>query len=129
MSGAPEPSSRSDLELGVAQTFELGGKRAGRVRAATAAVEREIASSADVTRRLLRDVGAQFYEAVRAGERARLAAASEGAAEELLRVARVRLQLGDVAALDVNLAETILARARASRINLECGSGDGGLRS
>ena len=118
VSGAPEPSSRSDLEVGVGQTFELGGKRAGREAAATAAVEREIASSADVTRRLLREVGAQFYEAVRTGERARLAAASERAAEDLLRVARVRLQHGDVAALDVNLAETVLARAKASRLNL-----------
>ena len=118
VSGIPEPSSRSDLEVGVGQTFELGGKRAGRIGAATAAVDREIASSADVTRRVLREVGAQFYEAVRASERARLAAASERAAEELLRVARVRLQHGDVAALDVNLAETVLARAKASRINL-----------
>lgn len=118
MSGAREPSSLTDVELGLEQTFELGGKRAGRVLAATAAVERELASSADVTRRLLRDVGAQFYEAARARERVRLAATSEAAAEELLRVARVRLAHGDVAALDVNLAETVLARARASRINL-----------
>ena len=118
VSGAPEPSSRSDFDVGVGQTFELGGKRAGRIGAATAAVDREIASSADVTRRLLREVGGQFYEAVRTGERARFAAASERAAEELLRVARVRLQHGDVAVLDVNLAETVLARAKASRINL-----------
>ncbi len=118
VSGAPEPSSRTDIDLGIAQTFELGGKREGRVRAATAAVDRELASSADVTRRLLRDVGTQFYEAARARERSRFASASEGAAEELLRVARVRLQHGDVAALDVNLAETVLARARASRISL-----------
>lgn len=118
VSGAPEPSSRSDLEVGVGQTFELGGKRAGRVGAATAAVDREMASSADVTRRLLGEVGAQFYETVRTAERVRLAGASERAAEELLLVARVRLQHGDVAVLDVNLAETVLARARAARINL-----------
>ena len=68
--------------------------------------------SVDVTRLLLAEVGARFYEAARARERARLAAASERAAEELLRVARVRLQHGDVAALDVNLAETLLARGQ-----------------
>lgn len=115
--GTLDQPSRTDVELGIEQTFELGGKRAGRVRVATAAVEREVASSGDVTRRLLRDVGAQFYEAARTQERTRLAATSEGAAEELVRVARVRLAQGDVAALDVNLAETLLARARASRLS------------
>lgn len=115
---AREASSRSDLEFGLAQTLEVGGKRGARVRAATAALEREVETTADVTRRVLAEVGAQFYEAARARERARVATASEQAAAELLRVARVRLQHGDVAALDVNLAETLLARGKASRISL-----------
>ena len=106
------------MEFGLAQTVELGGKRGARVRAATAALDREVETTADITRRLLAEVGAQFYEAARSRERARVAAASEQAAAELLRVARVRLQQGDVAALDVNLAETLLARGKASRISL-----------
>jgi outer membrane protein, heavy metal efflux system len=107
-------TSRHDLEFGIAQTFEFGGKRGGRSRAATAVVEREQADSADVARLLLAEVGVRFYEAARAREKGRLASASERAAEELVRVARVRLEQGDVAALDVNLAQTVLARARAS---------------
>jgi cobalt-zinc-cadmium efflux system outer membrane protein len=118
-SGAPEASARADLEVAVAQTLELGGKRGARVLSAAATVDRELAATADATRLFLRDVGLQFYEAARVGERSRLARAGEIAAHEMVRVARVRLRHGDVAVLDVHLAETVLARARASRINLD----------
>src|SRR5437867_118949 len=57
-SGGPRYTPGSDLldaEIGLSQSFELGGRRHSRIAAAQADVERETAASRNVVRELLRD--------------------------------------------------------------------------
>jgi cobalt-zinc-cadmium efflux system outer membrane protein len=102
-----------NLELGVSQTFELGGARGARRALARAAVGRETAALADAQRTLTRDVASAFLRGLQAEERVRVATAAEQFAAELRRIADRRHEAGDVAALDVNLALSALGRARA----------------
>jgi outer membrane protein, heavy metal efflux system len=104
----------NDFELGLSQSFELGGRRGGRIRAAEAAVEREGAFVSGVRALALREVALAFLRALAAGERVRLAAAVEGRGESVLRIAERRHAAGDVAVLDVNLAAGALARTRSA---------------
>jgi cobalt-zinc-cadmium efflux system outer membrane protein len=99
--------------FGVRQVFELGGRRGARIASATAAVAHESATSADVTRRVLRDTAIVFWSAVHAAERQRLAEEAAGLGEETLHIAQRRYQAGDIGILDVNVARAALARARS----------------
>jgi cobalt-zinc-cadmium efflux system outer membrane protein len=106
-------SMPEDLDFGLSQTFELGGRRGGRIRAAEAAVAREAATLDDVRTRALREVALAFLRGLAAGERSRLAATAEAYGESVWRISERRHALGDVAILDVNLAASALSRARS----------------
>lgn len=110
-----EVRNTTDFDIEVSQSFELGGRRAARIAGARASVERETANSSDVLRRLLRDVSAAFARGLAAQERVRLATAAEGVANELLSSMQRRFEAGDVPVLEVNLARSSTARARAER--------------
>lgn len=101
-------------DVGVRQLFEIGGQRGARITSAEAAVDRELADTADATRRVLRDTAAAFWDAVHAHQREQLAedAAALTAATE--QVARRRYRAGDVGPLDVNIAESAAARQRSA---------------
>jgi outer membrane protein, heavy metal efflux system len=103
----------TDSDVSVSQTFELGGRRSARIAGARAGIDRETATSRDVARRLLRDVGVAFTRGLAARERLRLAEASSKIADELFQSMNRRYQAGDVPILDVNLARNTSARARA----------------
>jgi outer membrane protein, heavy metal efflux system len=102
-----------DLDFALGQTFELGGRRGSRIRAAEAAVARAATDSDDVRTRALREVAFAFLRGLAAGERSRLAATAEAHGEAVWRIAERRHALGDVAILDVNLAASALSRARS----------------
>jgi len=115
-SGGPRYTPGSDLldaEVGLSQSFELGGRRHSRILGAQADVERETASSQNVVRELLRDVAAAFWQTVAAAERVRSAQKADSVANELLESMRRRYQAGDVPVLDVNVARIAAARTRA----------------
>jgi len=103
-----------DYALGVSQTFELGGRRGARTRAAQAGLERAQALQGDVRTRALRAVAVAFLRARAADERLALARALVADGESVLRIAERRHAAGDVARLDVNLAGGALARARSA---------------
>ena len=103
----------ANLEAGLSQTFELGGRRGARVAAAKAALAREIALSEDTARRVVREVAATFFGAVDATERVRLARLTEANAAEIARIAQRRHDQGDIPVLEVNVAQSAVARARA----------------
>jgi cobalt-zinc-cadmium efflux system outer membrane protein len=109
----------ADVEVGVSQTFELGGRRSARIAGAEAAVTRETAAGEDVARRLLRDVAIAFVRTLHAEERLRLITAAENVAADLLRTAQQRYHAGDIAALDLNVAISAAARAHADRLTAE----------
>lgn len=116
VSGGPRYRPGSDLidtEIGLSQSFELGGRRRSRIAAAQADVERETATSRNVVRELLRDVATAFWQAVAAAERVQSAGKADGVAGELLESMQRRYQAGDVPVLDVNVARNAAARTRA----------------
>ncbi len=102
-----------DVALGFEQLFEIGGQRGARISAADAGIERETASSDAALRHHLREVGVAFLTGLAARERISISSASFDVAAELQRATERRYELGDVAALDLNLARIAAARARA----------------
>lgn len=111
----------TDVDLAVQQAFELGGRRTARMAGAQANVAREVATSADAARRILRDASVAFFRALHAGERLRLANAAEGVATDVARVAQRRYESGEIAILDANIARASLARARGEARAREAG--------
>jgi cobalt-zinc-cadmium efflux system outer membrane protein len=107
------PTNFTDVDVAVMQETELGGRRKARIAGAKAGVDKEIASSDEATRRLLREVSSSFSRALATQERVRLLATTEKLAQEFLQIAERRYRAGDAAILEVNLSRTSIARARA----------------
>jgi outer membrane protein, heavy metal efflux system len=105
----------TDFDIGLTQVFETGGQRAARIAGAEAAISREMATTADATRLALRDVAMAFVRLLHAQKRMALLQSVEGVAVDVVNVANRRYAAGDIAVLDVNVAKTALARARAIR--------------
>ncbi len=102
-----------DFEVGISQTFELGGRGGSRRDIERAGLSRAQADAVQVERGVLRNVRAAFMRGLHSAERLRLARSMEADAGELVRIARRRHEAGDVAALDVNVASSAESRARA----------------
>jgi cobalt-zinc-cadmium efflux system outer membrane protein len=117
--GDRSDGASTDLELGLSQTLELGGARRGRIAAADAALALETAHADQARVLALRDVALAFQRALAATERVRIAEEAVRHAEEVQRIAARRLESGDVAALDVNLAAGAVARARSERLSAQ----------
>lgn len=107
-------STGTDFEIGVGQSFELGGRRGARIAGADAGIAREQAAADDTLRLVLHDVALAYYRALVAGERLRFIQSVESVAGEILNVAEKRLAKGDLVLLDVNLARSAVARARSA---------------
>jgi len=103
-----------DVDVGIEQLFEIGGQRGARISAADALVDRETASSEVALRGALREAGSAFLEGLAARDRLSVARAAEGDATALLQATVRRYELGDVAAIDLNLARILAARTRAN---------------
>ena len=111
----------TDLQLGATQMFEPPGRRTARIAGATAQIEQGVATAEETTRVALRDAAMTFYQAVYAAEQVRLLTASVDLANAIYQTADRRFRAGDLAVLDVNLARSALARARAQ---LEAGKAE-----
>jgi outer membrane protein, heavy metal efflux system len=107
-----EGSELIDAEIGISQSFELGGRRRSRIAAAQAGLDRETASSQNTARQLLRDVASAFWQAVAAGEQVQLVRNADKVANELSESMRKRYEAGDITILDFNVARTAAARTR-----------------
>lgn len=104
-----------DLEIGVGQIFELGGKR--RKRARVAASERDAAAKdVDTVRLTVRaEVWRAFHVALVAQQRVTVATENETAARELADAAAERMKLGAATQTDINVAKANRGRATAAR--------------
>jgi len=114
--GGPRYTAGSDLidaEIGLTQSFELGGRLKSRIAAAEADVERETAISQNVVRELLRAVATAFWQSAAAGERVRAAQNADAVASEFLQNMQRRFEAGDIPVLDVNVARNAAARTCA----------------
>jgi len=103
----------ADIDVGLTQNFELGGRRQARIAGAEAGIARETANSEDAARRLLRDVGVAFVRALWAQKRLELLQSSERLSAEFLETAQKRFDAGDIPVLDLNLARISAVRARS----------------
>ncbi|MBI2569027.1 MAG: TolC family protein [Candidatus Schekmanbacteria bacterium] len=101
------------VELDVRQPLALGGRRAARIAAAEAGVDRAAAEYDEAVRGALREVALAFLRALHAQERLRLARQAEEVATEVVRITERRHQAGELAVLELNLARATLAHARA----------------
>ena len=108
-----------DVDIGLSQVFETGGQRAARIAGAEAGIRRDDAAAAEAMRLAMRDVAIAFVRLLHAQERLALLRDAEGMAGEVLTVAQRRYAAGDIAVLDVNVARSTVARARAARLAAE----------
>ena len=101
------------VEVGFLQNLDLGGRRSARIGIARAELASTAAESENALRQALRSVVSAYFRAYQAQERVALALRAEAITSEILEIARRRYEAGDVAVLDVNLAQAALARDRA----------------
>jgi cobalt-zinc-cadmium efflux system outer membrane protein len=115
----PDSSRSWDVAVSAGQTFETGGQRGARIAAARADIDHAAASADEATRVVLRDVALAYVTALGQQERVRLLRDNEQFTSDLRNAAERRYTVGDIAALDRNLATIASARARADRIRAE----------
>ena len=112
-------SSENLISIGVSQEFLTGGKRGKRLAVADSellAYERRLE---DTERLLLLEVKLGFYDLLLAQGRADLAQKFHELNRRLLLITRERLDAGDIAELDMNLAKVETARSAAAKIEAE----------
>jgi cobalt-zinc-cadmium efflux system outer membrane protein len=117
--GAREGAAARDFEVALSQSLDLGGRGRARTAIDEAALARDTADADETERTILRDVRTAFLRGLHAAERLRLARSVEAGASELHRIAERRHASGDIAALEVNVAASGLARARAETRSAE----------
>ncbi len=104
----------TDMDFGLTQQFETGGQRRARIAGSQAAIDRQRAE-VDVARRdAVFDAASAFLDGLAASERLRIAEESDSVSRELLNATERRYALGDIAAIDLNLARIEAARTAAS---------------
>src|SRR5262245_57765463 len=111
--GARRSTDASDFEVGLSLTVPLGGRGGARRAIDEAGLAQARAEADEVERTVRREVRETFVAGLHAEERLRLARSVEADADELRRIADRRHAAGDVAALEVNVAESAWARAQA----------------
>jgi outer membrane protein, heavy metal efflux system len=111
--GAATGGGGSEYEASLTQEVEWAGQRGARVRAAGYGVQRADLTVRNAARLTLGDVGTAYFETYAARQRLRLAEELLGLNEQLLQAVRTQLREGEVSALEANLAEVELGRARA----------------
>ena len=106
----------SDVELGITQPFETGGQRQARIAGARAGVDRQRAEVQQAARAVVAEAAAAFLDGLAAMERLQIAEGADAIARELLNTTERRFALGDIAAIDVNLARIDAARSTAALV-------------
>jgi outer membrane protein, heavy metal efflux system len=111
--GSRSEATTNDFEVELSQTFELGG-RGGARRAIDESGRAQATADADqVERVVLREVRSAFFRSLHAGQLLDVARSVEANAADLQRIAEKRHASGDIAALELNVTASGLARARA----------------
>lgn len=106
----------TDVEFGISQQFETGGQRRARLAGAQADVERQRAEVRQAARDVVIEAASAFLDGIAAMERLQIAEGAEAIARELLNTTERRFALGDIAAIDVNLARIEAARSTAALV-------------
>lgn len=102
-----------NVELGLSQTVELGGKRGARRELAKSSLALEETELQLALRRAVGEAAIAYMKGLHAEGRVALARQSVATAQELSRSAQRRFELGEAPGVDVNLGKISLARAQA----------------
>lgn len=103
----------------LSQEFELAGQRGFRVDAARSGREKALQDIRDKERVLIAQVKDAFVLALAAQRKRELADETVKLQEELVASAAIKFQTGDISALEQNLAEVELGKARRDRMHAE----------
>jgi cobalt-zinc-cadmium efflux system outer membrane protein len=103
-------------QISLSQSVEVAGQRGLRIDVATHNLERARMEIHDLERKLRADIRDKFAEVLFLRDKETLAKQFARLQEELSRLVSVKYEAGDVAALEVNLSQVELARARRDLI-------------
>lgn len=117
--GSADGRHGSNLDFGVEQTIELGGKRGKRMSVAAALLEATRARRERVRTLVAQRVRRAYTLAVIANKRLASAREAEAIADEVKSFADQRLELGAGTLLEVNVASAARGRAVADRLAAE----------
>lgn len=105
--------------LRLSQEFELAGQRGLRVDAAKSGREKAIQDILDKERVLITEVKDAFVRALAAKQKIALTGEAVKLQEELVASAAIKFQTGDISALEQNLADVELGKARRDLMHAE----------
>jgi len=105
--------------LALSQEFELAGQRGLRVDAARSGREKASQDILNKERVLIAEVKDAFARALAAKRKIELSGEAVRLSEELVASAAIKFQTGDISALEQNLADVELGKARRERIRAE----------
>lgn len=114
LGGEPE----SELDIGVSQVFETGGKRGKRVAVARLDLERTRAEVLALERQFAAEIRSSYARAIAAGRQLDALEQLIAINEELVRITNARLQEGDVSPLELNLVRVETDRLRAQVVRM-----------
>jgi cobalt-zinc-cadmium efflux system outer membrane protein len=107
----------TDIEVSASQQFETGGQRQARIATAQASIDRSRAEVQQVARTAVFGAAVVFLDGVAATERLQIAEDADRVARDLLNATERRFALGDIAAIDLNLARVNAAKAAATLVS------------
>ncbi len=106
----PRDGVTPNIQVGVMQTLELGGKGRARVDVARAEADVRQWQAKEVTRRVVAEVARAYVTAAHAQQRLRVAQRSLALAKASLDIATKRFAAGEIGNLDVNTARLAAGR-------------------
>lgn len=109
----------ADFLVQLSQEFEIGGQRGLRINIAEKNLSRVLLNIRDRERNLIYDIKDAFARALASKKKKELTIEVVKLQEDLLGFARIRFQTGDVSALQVNLAEVELSKAKRDLLEAE----------
>lgn len=110
---------QKELELGISQQLETGGKRRHRVGTARLELEQARLGAEDRARILSSEIALAFYRTYFLQRRLSLNEEAVGIARSVERIAKGRAELGDLPSVEVSLAEVSREKRAAEAVGLE----------
>jgi cobalt-zinc-cadmium efflux system outer membrane protein len=114
-----EGPTRTDFSVGVSQFFETGRRRDSRIAMADADIDAAAAGADRELRDVLRETARGYYRLVSTIELTDVLAKVRDMTADIERIATRRFALGDVAALDVNVARAVRAESEAELASVQ----------
>ncbi|MBI1928152.1 TolC family protein [Candidatus Poribacteria bacterium] len=113
------PGEGGETNIGLTKSFQLGGQRGHRKRMAQTNIEKVNAEIANAERLLTKEVKEAFYELLRIQEKIQLAKTIVQLNEQILDIATLKFEAGEIRLTEVNLAKIELQTAIREQTELE----------